>query len=107
VAKAECATVQATIATAISRPCSLASLLIERVASTAAFVNARQAVRQVALTVCHYTVSIQQRRAWTADSCFPGGDARITLRAIPGPSGMTRPQLARFRAKIWRSLRAA
>jgi hypothetical protein len=61
----------------------------------------------VALTVSHYTVSIQQRRAWTADSCFPGGDARITLRAIPGPSGMTRPQLARFRAKIWRPLRAA
>jgi hypothetical protein len=25
--------------------------------------------------------------AWTADSRFPGGDARITLRAIPGHPG--------------------
>jgi hypothetical protein len=70
------------------------------VVSTAAFISARQAVRQVALIVSHYTVSIQQRQAWTAVSCFPGGDAGITLRAIPGPSGTTRPQLARFRAKI-------
>lgn len=79
-----------------------------RTNSTSASVPRRpQAVRQVAFIVSRYTVSIQQRRAWTADSCFPRQRRQDYPSGNPRAIRGDRPRLARFRAKIWRSLRAA
>jgi hypothetical protein len=64
-------------------------------------------MRQVTFVVSHQTVSIQQRPAWTADSCFPRRRRQDYPSGNPRAIRDDRPRLARFRAKIRRSLRAA